>query len=195
MPIKSATVKISKKPGTKVKKLPRTSTKPKTQKKKAVKKNILIPQKRAAQPIENIEAEIQPKPKQKKFGYKFSVGRRKSAVARVRFFKDGQGDIIINGKPIGEYFPYFQFQNIIKEPLKLTGKLTEGRYTIKVSGGGTRGQAESIRLGISRILLQIDKNSRPILKAQKLLTRDPRVVERKKYGLKKARRAPQWQKR
>ncbi|MFA5134672.1 MAG: 30S ribosomal protein S9 [Patescibacteria group bacterium] len=138
---------------------------------------------------------MQPKPKQKKFGYKFSVGRRKSAVARVRFFKDGQGDIIINGKPIGEYFPYFQFQNIIKEPLKLTGKLTEGRYTIKVSGGGTRGQAESIRLGISRILLQIDKNSRPILKAQKLLTRDPRVVERKKYGLKKARRAPQWQKR
>ncbi len=125
----------------------------------------------------------------------FAVGRRKSAIARVRYYKSGSGEIIVNNKDFRKYFPYFEFQNTILEPLILTNKQDSGKFTIKVGGGGQRGQAESIRLGISRILLQSDEHLRSILKTKKLLTRDSRVKERKKYGLKKARRAPQWQKR
>ncbi|MCH7491989.1 30S ribosomal protein S9 [Patescibacteria group bacterium] len=130
-----------------------------------------------------------------KYDFKFAVGRRKQAVARVRYYAKGDGEIIINDKKIQEYFPTIRLQNIIYEPLVLTNKKNEGKYTIKVKGGGIRGQADSIRLGISRLLFQNDKNIKPLLKTKKLLTVDSRVKERKKYGLKKARRAPQWQKR
>jgi small subunit ribosomal protein S9 len=127
--------------------------------------------------------------------YIFAVGRRKSSVARVRFYTEGPGEIIINRKPLNEYFPYFEFQNIVTAPLILTSKDKTGKYSIKVTGGGKRGQAEAVRLGISRVLLLRDATARPLLKAHGLLHRDSRIKERKKYGLKKARRAPQWQKR
>jgi len=133
--------------------------------------------------------------KKPKLDYIFTVGRRKSSVARVRYYRKGEGEIIINHLDYKKYFKYFEFQNIILEPLKLTNKSGQGKFSIKVSGGGLRGQAESIQLGISRLILKIDEKLRPLLRSKKLLTRDPRVKERKKYGLKKARRAPQWQKR
>jgi len=113
----------------------------------------------------------------------------------VRFLKKGEGEITVNDKPYQNYFNYFVYQNIINEPLLLTNSQKQGAYSIKVTGGGVRGQADAISLGISRILVQLDPNCRALLKTQKLLTRDSRIKERKKYGLKKARRAPQWQKR
>jgi small subunit ribosomal protein S9 len=131
----------------------------------------------------------------KKSDYLYATGRRKRSIARVRFLKKGEGEITVNDKPYQNYFNYFVYQNIINEPLLLTNTQKQGAYSIKVTGGGVRGQADAISLGISRILVQLDPNCRPLLKTQKLLTRDSRVKERKKYGLKKARRAPQWQKR
>lgn len=130
-----------------------------------------------------------------KIDYIFTIGRRKSSIARIRYYKKGGGEIIINGLNFNKYFKYFEFQKILFEPLKLTNRIGQGKFSIKVDGGGLRGQAESIRLGISRILLKLDNKLKPVLKSKKLLTRDPRVKERKKYGLRKARRAPQWQKR
>lgn len=126
--------------------------------------------------------------------YTYAVGRRKSAVARVRIHHKGDTGIIINGKPLNLYFPMEQLQTIVQEPLVLTG-LGHGAVSIKVQGGGIRSQAESIRHGIARALLRIEPNVRIPLKRAGFLTRDSRVKERKKYGLKRARRAPQWQKR
>ncbi len=131
----------------------------------------------------------------KKSEYLYATGRRKRSIARVRFLKNGDGVITVNNKPYQNYFNYFVYQNIINKPLLLTNSQKQGTYNIKVTGGGVRGQAEAISLGISRILVQLDPNYKPLLKTQKLLTRDSRIKERKKYGLKKARRAPQWQKR
>lgn len=127
--------------------------------------------------------------------YIFAVGRRKSAVARVRYNKHNKQKIEVNHKDYKEYFPYFEFQKQILEPLEKTNFKDYGEFSIKVGGGGKRGQAEGVRLGIARILLQIDPSWRKVLKAEGLLTRDPRKKERKKFGLKRARRAPQWQKR
>ena len=138
--------------------------------------------------------EIKPE-KEKRRSYIATVGRRKSSVARVRYYKTGEGEIEINGKDYKQYFPYFEYQNTVLESLRETNMTGNGKFTVKVSGGGVRGQAEAIRLGISKILILIDANFKPSLKAKKLLTTDSRVKERKKYGLKKARRAPQWQKR
>lgn len=125
--------------------------------------------------------------------YTYAVGRRKSAVARVRVFRKGEG-ITVNGKVLAEYFSTPKLQNIVQQPLTLTG-IAHGAISVKVIGGGVRGQAESVRHGIARALLIIDSASRSTLKHAGLLTRDSRVKERKKYGLKRARRAPQWQKR
>ncbi|MBU1037302.1 30S ribosomal protein S9 [Patescibacteria group bacterium] len=132
----------------------------------------------------------------KKLDYLYAVGKRKSSVSRVRLYtKKTEGKFIVNQKDYRQSFPYFEHQQIIIAPLKLLG--LEGKYdiSIKVSGGGTRGQAESIRHGLSRILLKIDSNFRKTLKGAGFLTRDPREKERKKPGLKRARRAPQWAKR
>ncbi len=155
---------------------------------------------KAAKPVSKAEKKTQPPEavkvsKEKHKNYIFSVGRRKESVARARYFKSGEGEIEINGKDYKEYFPYFEYQNTILESLKETNMVGRGRFTIKVNGGGVRGQADSIRLAISKILIQIDEKFKPSLKVKKLLTTDSRVKERKKYGLKKARRAPQWQKR
>lgn len=124
----------------------------------------------------------------------YGTGRRKSSVARVRLVP-GNGQIVINGKDSKEYLRKKTLEMIIRQPLVLTE--TEGRFDIMVNaqGGGTTGQAGAIRLGIARALLKADAEYRPVLKRAGFLTRDPRMKERKKYGLKGARRAPQFSKR
>ena len=124
----------------------------------------------------------------------YGTGRRKSAVARVRLLP-GKGEITINNKPLDEYFGMELLKREVKRPLMLTG--TESRFNVvaSVNGGGTTGQAGALRHGISRALIQADAELRPILKKAGFLTRDPRMKERKKYGLKKARKASQFSKR
>ena len=124
----------------------------------------------------------------------YGTGRRKSSVARV-YLVPGTGKITINKRDIDEYFGLETLKVVVRQPLTLTG--TEGRYDVHVNvkGGGYTGQAGAIRHGISRALLEADAEYRPALKAEGFLTRDPRMKERKKYGLKKARRAPQFSKR
>ena len=124
----------------------------------------------------------------------YGTGRRKSSVARVRLVP-GNGEIIINGKTADVYFGKKTLEMIARQPLVLTQ--TEGRFDVLVNahGGGTTGQAGAVRLGISRALLKVDPELRPALKKAGFLTRDPRMKERKKYGLKAARRAPQFSKR
>ncbi len=124
----------------------------------------------------------------------FGTGRRKTSVARVRVMP-GSGAIVINHKPIDEYFGLETLKLIVRQPLVLTNTLGSYDIIARVHGGGTSGQAGAIRHGISRALLRLDAELRPMLKKAGLLTRDPRMVERKKYGLKKARRAPQFSKR
>lgn len=123
-----------------------------------------------------------------------SIGRRKAAVARV-YLKNGSGNIMINGKDLSDYFPMANIQDKVKEPLQILESV--GTYDIKinVNGGGFKGQAEAIRLGISRALVKLSEDNKPPLKAKKLLTRDARVVERKKYGKPKARKSFQFSKR
>ena len=126
--------------------------------------------------------------------YFYGTGRRKCSVARVRVYQ-GTGNITINGRDIGEYFGLDTLKLIVRQPLALTE--TEGKFDIvcTVQGGGVTGQAGAIRHGLSRALLQYDAELRPALKKAGFLTRDPRMKERKKYGLKAARRAPQFSKR
>ena len=123
-----------------------------------------------------------------------AVGRRKKAVARVRVY-NGTGKITINGRDIDDYFGLETLKLMVRSPMALTS--TEGKFDIVVNvvGGGTSGQAGAIRHGLSRALLQYDPELRPVLKKAGFLTRDPRMKERKKYGLKAARRAPQFSKR
>ena len=126
--------------------------------------------------------------------YLYGTGRRKSSVARVRLYS-GDGKVVINGRSIDEYFGLDTLKLIVRQPLVLTA--TEGKYDVicTVAGGGVTGQAGAIRHGISRALLQAGDELRPVLKKAGFLTRDPRMKERKKYGLKAARRAPQFSKR
>lgn len=122
------------------------------------------------------------------------TGRRKESVARVRLVP-GSGRIIINGKHMDQYFGLETLKLIVRQPLVATGTLDRFDVIAKVEGGGYSGQAGAIRHGIARALLQADAEYRPVLKKNGYLTRDPRMKERKKYGLKKARRAPQFSKR
>jgi small subunit ribosomal protein S9 len=124
----------------------------------------------------------------------YGTGRRKHAVARVRLLP-GTGNIVINGRSIDEYFGLETLKLIVRQPLALTDSLDKFDVYAKVEGGGFSGQAGAIRHGISRALLRVDDQMRPVLKPAGLLTRDPRMKERKKYGLKAARRAPQFSKR
>jgi len=130
-----------------------------------------------------------------------AVGRRKRAVARVRLFTCSpaesvkEGNLIVNNVPYKKFFPVLEFQNIIEAPFKCLKSLNRFKATVKVRGGGIRGQAEAIRHGIARSLVLFDSNFRKKLKKAGYLTRDPRKKERKKFGLKKARRGPQWSKR
>ena len=124
----------------------------------------------------------------------YRTGRRKSSVARVRLL-EGKGEITVNGKPLEEYFGTEILKVIVNQPLTVTN--TSGKYDVicKVEGGGYTGQAGAIRHGIARALLEANGEYRAILKSNGFLTRDPRMKERKKYGLKKARKAPQFSKR
>jgi small subunit ribosomal protein S9 len=124
-----------------------------------------------------------------------TVGRRKRAIARVRLTRKGKGQFIVNDKPLKEYFQAIMYQNIVNEPLPLVGLEGETDISVKVLGGGHRAQAEAIRLGIARALLEHNEEWRQLLRKMGWLTRDPRIKERKKPGLKRARRAPQWAKR
>ncbi|HEU4319396.1 MAG TPA: 30S ribosomal protein S9 [Acidimicrobiia bacterium] len=123
-----------------------------------------------------------------------TTGRRKESVARVRFH-NGSGQVTLNGRPLEAYFPTMATRMRVMEPLSITQ--TQGLYDIDATldGGGTTGQADALRLGISRGLVALDPNLRDALKKAGMLTRDARVVESKKYGLRKARRAPQYTKR
>ena len=124
----------------------------------------------------------------------YGTGRRKSSVARV-YLVPGSGKITVNKRDIEEYFGLETLKLIIRQPLEVTGTTGKFDISINVCGGGTTGQAGAIRHGISRALLEADSDFRPALKKAGLLTRDPRMKERKKYGLKAARRAPQFSKR
>ena len=125
----------------------------------------------------------------------WGTGRRKKAIARVRLIPAGTGVIKINDRAFEDYFPQSVLQYKVKQPLVLLGAEAKYDVLVNVYGGGYTGQAEAIRLGVARALLQAEEGCRPALKKEGFLTRDPRVKERKKYGLKKARRAPQFSKR
>ncbi len=124
----------------------------------------------------------------------YGTGRRKKSIARV-YLTPGKGKITVNKRPLDEYFGLETLKVIVRQPLAATQ--TEGKYDIlvNVKGGGYTGQAGAIRHGVARALLKVDDEFRPILKKEGYLTRDPRMKERKKYGLKAARRAPQFSKR
>ena len=123
-----------------------------------------------------------------------ATGRRKESVARVRL-RDGSGRVVLNGRPLEDFFPTMATRLRVMEPINITNN--QGRYDIEATleGGGTTGQADALRLGISRALVELDPDQRDTLKKAGMLTRDARVVESKKYGLRKARRAPQYTKR
>ncbi len=124
----------------------------------------------------------------------WGTGRRKKAIARVRVIPGGEG-ITINKRSLEEYFPIDQHQYIVKQPLNLVNALGSYEVAVNVYGGGVTGQAGAVRHGIARALCKADESLRPALKAAGFLTRDPRMKERKKYGLHKARKAPQFSKR
>ena len=123
-----------------------------------------------------------------------ATGKRKTSVARVHL-KDGSGKIVINGKDLSDYFPRVLYRQQIIAPLEAVGELKKFDIKAKVEGGGLTGQAGAVSLGVARALVLYDEEYRASLRDKKLLTRDPRMVERKKYGLRKARRAPQYSKR
>ena len=127
--------------------------------------------------------------------YFYGTGRRKSSVARVHLFENGTGKITINGRDIDDYFGLETLKLIVRQPLVATELLGKVDIEATVAGGGVTGQAGAMRHGISRALLTLNPELRPTLKAAGFLTRDPRMKERKKYGLKAARRAPQFSKR
>jgi small subunit ribosomal protein S9 len=123
-----------------------------------------------------------------------TVGRRKEAIVRVRLVP-GSGTFRLNGKDLATYFPNKVHQQLVKEPLVITEKVENYDVLATLRGGGISGQAGALRLGIARALVELNSDDRPVLKSAGFLTRDSRVTERKKYGLKKARKAPQYSKR
>ena len=127
--------------------------------------------------------------------YYYGTGRRKTAVARVRLYPSGEGRITVNGRDANEYFPRDVLLMLIRSPLRLVEQPGAFNVRVKVVGGGVSGQAGAVRHGISRALVRVDENFRPTLRKAGFLTRDPRMKERKKYGLKRARKAPQYTKR
>ena len=132
---------------------------------------------------------------QSKRPYAYGTGRRKSSTARVHLIPNGSGSITINGRTLDEYFGLETLKLIVRQPLAATETAEKFDVEATVAGGGMTGQAGAIRHGIARALIVVDENYRSALKAAGFLTRDPRMKERKKYGLKAARRAPQFSKR
>ena len=127
--------------------------------------------------------------------YMYGTGRRKSSVARVHLIPNGSGVITVNGRDIDDYFGLETLKLLVRQPLTTLDLLGKVDIEATVSGGGVTGQAGAIRHGVARALLQVDDSFRAVLKSEGYLTRDPRMKERKKYGLKAARRAPQFSKR
>lgn len=127
--------------------------------------------------------------------YVYALGRRKSGTAMVRVYLAGKGVITVNSKPMKEYFPVEDLQDAVLAPLKAVGMDANTDVVVSAHGGGIRGQADAVKLGIARALLVHNPDFRATLKPLGVLTRDPREKERKKYGLKKARKSPQWAKR
>ena len=125
----------------------------------------------------------------------YGTGRRKKSIARVRLIEGGKGTITINGKDIAEYFGEDTLKVIVRQPLTVTNTITKYDIVANVKGGGISGQAGAVRHGIARALNEANAEYRPVLKTNGFLTRDPRMKERRKYGLKKARKAPQFSKR
>ena len=132
---------------------------------------------------------------QSKNPYKYGTGRRKSSVARVHLFENGSGNITINGRDIDDYFGLDTLKMVVRQPLAAIDLVGKVDIICTVEGGGVSGQAGAIRHGVARALLSVNPEFRATLKAAGFLTRDPRMKERKKYGLKAARRAPQFSKR
>ncbi len=132
---------------------------------------------------------------QSKKPYLYGTGRRKSSVARVHLFQGGSGSITINGRDIDDYFGLETLKMVVRQPLVTTNTLGKVDIVATVKGGGVSGQAGALRHGVARALLLASEDYRPLLKKAGFLTRDPRMKERKKYGLKAARRAPQFSKR
>ena len=126
--------------------------------------------------------------------YIISVGRRKTSVARL-YMKPGKGSFVINNSDLNKYFSSELLRLIVEQPLRSVDALNKFDFKVNIHGGGLKGQAEAIRLAVSRALVKNDEENRPVLKKEGFLTRDPRMVERKKYGRRKARRAFQWVKR
>lgn len=124
-----------------------------------------------------------------------AVGRRKTSVARVRVASSSKLSITVNDRPFEEYFPTKELQNLINEVIKASAVNTKISVSVKIIGGGIHSQAEALRQGLARVFAKQDKEVRPLLKKAGMLTRDARAKERRKFGLKKARKAPQWSKR
>jgi len=123
-----------------------------------------------------------------------AIGRRKRSIAQVRLYENGKGVIMVNGLRVSQYFPG-EGANLVSQPLKVTGHSRDFNFSIIAQGGGKQGQIGAVRLGISRAIFAFDPATKEALKVNGFLTRDPRQVERKKPGLRKARKAPQWSKR
>ena len=134
--------------------------------------------------------QVEPQPQ-----YFYGTGRRKSAIAKVRIYPDDGTAIIVNDKPMEEYFNWLPWQSTVREPFATSGTVGRFRVMAKVTGGGVNAQAEAIRHGIARALVVFDPNLKSSLRRAGFITRDARVKESKKYGLKRARRAPQYTKR
>jgi small subunit ribosomal protein S9 len=160
----------------------------------AAKKKVAAPKKEAAVAAAPAAQEALPMAPPAS-GYVYALGRRKSAIAQTRLWPTGKGEIKVNEKPYDQYFTVYEQREIVLAPLKATGQDASVNVHIKTYGGGMRGQSEAARLGISRALIELNPAYRASLKQLGYLTRDPREKERKKYGLKKARKGPQWAKR
>jgi small subunit ribosomal protein S9 len=172
------------------------SKKTKKIKAKPVKKSVVKKVVKEEEKIK-VEKKKEEKKEEKKEKYFAGIGRRKTAVAQVRLYssKKDKADFVVNEMPFEKYFPTLEQQIIVQQPLKLTKGLNKFSVSIKVKGSGSKAQAEASRHGIARALLVWDSELKKKLKRAGFLKRDPRKVERKKPGLKKARRAPQWKKR
>jgi small subunit ribosomal protein S9 len=125
----------------------------------------------------------------------YAVGRRKTAIARVKLFPKGSGKLMINHKDYKEFFPHFSLIQNLEAPFEAVGQSGKFDAQIRILGGGAKAQSEACRLGIARCLVKVDAHNKKTLRAAGFMTRDPRAKERKKPGLKRARRAPQWSKR
>ncbi len=178
-----------KKPAAKKTAKPMAAAMPRPVKKEAIKPKEALPKPMVEETGETV------KQQSKTLQYYFAVGRRKESVAHVRLYKNGSGKMLINGKELNVYFPWINWQNTVSAPLKTVGQSDKLDAVVLVKGGGLRGQADAVRHGLARALLLFNPVFRRGLKKAGFLTRDSRVKERKKYGLKKARRGPQWAKR